>query len=222
MSFEVDFDYFAMHFWPHIKKRYYTDKNISAHMIWTEIYSTIKGGATSHFYPGGYLPEKIYIEKCQNMFLTNDQKKEIYESFCQYERWKAKMMAYDLIDVVNYINIQLRWSGYYGPSIHYLMIDEVQDLPHCILYLLSRVAEQGVFFSGDTAQTIAKGVGFRFGDLRSMFDRKHFNSELKLEKPSVLQLTVNFRSHNNILQLANSVVSVIEVLFPKTIDRLKK
>jgi hypothetical protein len=35
-------------------------------------------------------------------------------------------------------------------------------------------------------------------------------------------LTVNFRSHNNILQLANSVVSALEILFPKTIDRLKK
>lgn len=90
------------------------------------------------------------------------------------------MMAYDLIDVVNYINTQFRWSGYYGPSIHYLMIDEVQDLPHSIIYLLSRVAEQGVFFSGDTAQTIAKGVGFRFGDLKTMFDKKHFSNELKL------------------------------------------
>jgi hypothetical protein len=37
-----------------------------------------------------------------------------------------------------------------------------------------------------------------------------------------MQLTVNFRSHNNILQLANSIVSIIEVLFPKTLDRLKK
>lgn len=37
-----------------------------------------------------------------------------------------------------------------------------------------------------------------------------------------MQLTVNFRSHNNILQLANSVISIIEILFPATIDRLKK
>lgn len=178
-------------------------------MIWTEIFSTIKGSANSHLYPGGYLPEKVYLEKCQNVFLTNTQKLEIYEAFCQYERWKSKIFAYDLIDSVNYINSQLKWSGYYGPSIHYLMIDEVQDLPHAILYLLTRVAEQGVFFSGDTAQTIAKGVGFRFGDLRTMFNQQHFDSEIKLKKPSVLQLTVNFRSHNNILQLANSVVSIL-------------
>jgi hypothetical protein len=35
LSFEIDFDYFAVHFWPQIKKRYYTAKNISAHLIWT-------------------------------------------------------------------------------------------------------------------------------------------------------------------------------------------
>jgi hypothetical protein len=55
MAFEIDYDYFATHFWPLINKRYYTAKNISAHMIWTEIFSTIKGSANSHLYLGGYL-----------------------------------------------------------------------------------------------------------------------------------------------------------------------
>jgi len=92
------------------------------------------------------------------------------------------------------------------------MIDEVQDLPHAIIYLLSKTALYGVFYSGDTAQTIAKGVGFRFCDLKSlfepkMFDTKIFDSPLELKKPIVKHLTVNFRSHNNILQLANSIVS---------------
>ena len=55
-----------------------------------------------------------------------------------------------------------------------------------------------------------------------MFDQKHFDTEIKLQRPSVLQLTVNFRSHNNILQLANSIVSIIEVLYTKTIEKIKK
>lgn len=37
-----------------------------------------------------------------------------------------------------------------------------------------------------------------------------------------MQLSVNFRSHNAILQLSNSVVSIVEVFFPTTIDRLRK
>ncbi len=96
------------------------------------------------------------------------------------------------------------------------MIDEVQDLPHAIIYLLSKIARYGVFYSGDTAQTIAKGVGFRFSDLLSLY------SKVQLKAPIIKHLTVNFRSHNNILQLANSIVSSLEILFPKTIDRLKK
>lgn len=126
------------------------------------------------------------------------------------------------MDAVNYVLNYIRFRNYEGPEIHYLMIDEVQDLPHAILYLLSRTATYGVFYSGDTAQTIAKGVGFRFCDLRSLFNPQMFSHSLNLKPPIMKHLTVNFRSHNNILQLANSVVSCIEILFPKTIDRMKK
>jgi hypothetical protein len=63
-----------------------------------------------------------------------------------------------------------------------------------------------MFFSGDSAQTIAKGVEFKFSDIKRMFDK----------------LSINFRSHNAILQLSNSIVSIIEVLFPTSIDRLRK
>lgn len=115
------------------------------------------------------------------------------------------------MDSVNYILNYIRFKGYNGPDIHYVMIDEVQDLPHSIIYLLSKIAKYGVFYSGDTAQTIAKGIGFRFCDLKNLFDPKRFDQTLalQLQKPIVKQLTVNFRSHNNILQLANSVVSSI-------------
>ena len=40
--------------------------------------------------------------------------------------------------------------------------------------------------------------------------------------PKVLQLVRNFRSHAKILDLANSVVSLLELLFPRTIDKLIK
>ena len=42
------------------------------------------------------------------------------------------------------------------------------------------------------------------------------------QPPKVLQLTKNFRSHCRILDCANSVVSLLELLFPKTIDKLLK
>jgi superfamily I DNA/RNA helicase len=46
------------------------------------------------------------------------------------------------------------------------MVDEVQDLTQNAISLFMMLAEKNVFFSGDTAQTIAKGVGFRFFDLK--------------------------------------------------------
>jgi superfamily I DNA/RNA helicase len=42
------------------------------------------------------------------------------------------------------------------------------------------------------------------------------------DAPKVLQLTTNFRSHNKILNLANSLIGAIELFFPMTIDKLKK
>jgi len=48
---------------------------------------------------------------------------------------------------------------------NYLFIDEVQDLTPATLYLLSNIFENGLFYFGDTAQSIAKGVSFKFGDI---------------------------------------------------------
>jgi hypothetical protein len=49
------------------------------------------------------------------------------------------------------------------------MVDEVQDLTPNVLRLFMTLVEKNIFFCGDTAQTIAKGVGFRFFDLRQIF-----------------------------------------------------
>ena len=76
--------------------------------------------------------------------------------------------------------------------------------------------------AGDTAQSISQGVGFKFSDLREVFDPKLYDSKFGVEKPHVKQLTTNFRSHTRILELANSVVNCIEMFFPNNIDKLKK
>jgi ATP-dependent exoDNAse (exonuclease V) beta subunit len=97
-----------------------------------------------------------------------------------------------------------------------MLVDEVQDLTPATIKLLLKITEQNVYFAGDTAQTIARGVGFRFCDLKGMLNMTDFDA------PKVLQLTVNFRSHNRILTLANSIITAIELFFPLTIDKLHK
>ncbi len=44
----------------------------------------------------------------------------------------------------------------------------MQDLPSAIIMLLLKTVTKGAFYSGDAAQTIAKGVGFRFSNLSNM------------------------------------------------------
>jgi hypothetical protein len=59
-------------------------------------------------------------------------------------------------------------------------------------------------------------VGARFLDLRHIF------ANVDYETPKIVQLTKNYRSHGRILDVANSVVDLIELFFPKTIDKLQK
>eukprot|EP00828_Plagiopyla_frontata_P017721 TRINITY_DN228_c0_g1_i7.p2 TRINITY_DN228_c0_g1~~TRINITY_DN228_c0_g1_i7.p2 ORF type:complete len:257 (+),score=59.42 TRINITY_DN228_c0_g1_i7:143-913(+) len=71
-------------------------------------------------------------------------------------------------------------------------------------------------------RSIAKGVGFRFCDLTSVFDRKYFEDYNTIQPPTLMHLSVNFRSHGRILDLANSIVTLLEIFFPQTIDKMKK
>lgn len=80
----------------------------------------------------------------------------------------------------------------------------------------------GFYFSGDTAQAIQKGVSFKFSNVQSMFHPTFQRFKLPFPMPTKHELTFNFRSQNNILSLANNVITILEKLFPKTIDNLKK
>lgn len=80
-----------------------------------------------------------------------------------------------------------------------------------------------IFYCGDTAQAITKGVSFRFEDLKFIFNKQYCKNALRLEEPEdIIYLTVNFRSHHFILQLANTIVSSLEELFPGSITKINK
>lgn len=73
------------------------------------------------------------------------------------------------MDLVNHILSDIEVYGYQGPMINYIFVDEVQDLPPATLYLISKIVSNGIFYCGDSAQTIAKGVNFKFSDISKMF-----------------------------------------------------
>jgi superfamily I DNA/RNA helicase len=92
---------------------------------------------------------------------------------------------------------------------HYLFLDEIQDLPPVVPYLISQLFTDGLYFSGDSAQSIQKGIAFKFSDLKFMFNKNFTLPPLNFEKPKEHTLTVNFRSHENILHLANLLIKIL-------------
>lgn len=216
LSFEVDFDYFEKRFWPIVKIK----GSLSASLVWAEISGRIKGAASSHSYARGHISKEIYLtQHKKTSLLSTSERESVWAVFQQYEKWKEMKSAYDFQDVVTHALKEVELAGYEGAPVHFMMVDEVQDLTHATLLLLGKVTEQNLFFSGDTAQTIAKGITFRFKDLGTLFASQE---GLAIQQPCIKQLLVNYRSHQKILTLANCVVRVIELLFPKTIDKLAR
>ena len=105
-----------------------------------------------------------------------DERIQIYTIFLKYEKWKSEMRAYDFNDVVNHVLRQIRQDFLReSQTVHFLMVDEVQDSTQNVISLLMSIADKNIFFSGDTAQTISKGIGFRFFDLKSVFSRANYD-----------------------------------------------
>lgn len=148
-------------------------------MIWTEICSEIKGRVDSYKFEDFGININGYMAgtgKKKGNFMEVEEKYEVYMIWIRYEQWKNEMRAYDLNDVVNHVLQQIRSDILKETCmIHFLMVDEVQDLTQNVISLLMNLAQKNIFFSGDTAQTIAKGVGFRFYDLKQVFSRNNYD-----------------------------------------------
>lgn len=100
-------------------------------------------------------------------------------------------------------------------------------------------AHRGVMFAGDTAQTIASGVNFKFSELRRLhYDKflphcrktdpildailqRHPGDDGKLV-PRVKFLTENFRSTQYIIELAAALVQLLYNFFPAGIDKVER
>ena len=152
----------------------------------------------------------------------------VYEMFKRYRKMSIDKNLFDEFDLL--CNVYKRLSN--NPIQPWLFdeiyIDETQDFTEAELFLLIRCCQDPnqLFFTGDTAQSIMRGVTFRFSDLRSLFfnARKALNCTKKstIEVPTqVHQLTYNYRSHKGILNLASSIVDLLGHFFPESFDRLE-
>lgn len=89
-----------------------------------------------------------------------------------------------------------------------------------ILILLCNDLQNGLFFAGDTAQSVANGVYFRFEEVNTIVwdlknhhpDRRLCDKQLHFEKP---KLRCNFRSHDGVLRVCDQIIKLLSKAFPK-------
>ena len=66
-------------------------------VVWTEIFSEIKGRYDSWKYPLGGIPDNLYVRvnRLKNHFLEWHERHQVYEIFLCYEKWKEQISSYD-------------------------------------------------------------------------------------------------------------------------------
>ena len=230
---KVDSTYFCEVLWQKVAKGICDSKKVSPLLVWIEIKSFIKGSFQALQTVNGFLSFNEYCNIGHKMapnFVGN--REMIYKLFEKYEIVKKQMQHRHFDDGDLVFNLFQRLSKLDDITwcIHQFYIDEVQDFTQAELTLLLHCCRwpNGLFLTGDTAQSIMRGVSFRFSDLRSVFYyiSKHVDrsrgQQVKLRVPQLHTLTQNFRSHSGILQLAASVIDLLMYFFSSSLDKLPR
>jgi superfamily I DNA/RNA helicase len=229
---EVNYERFSSSYWPHFNTQ--LTKMLDSSRVFTEIISHIKGGPQALEAGDGKLSGEDYVSQSESRASSlNRQKREIiYEVFQNYEKMKVENGDFDMADLVIDLHRRLRVESYEGDEIHFVYVDEVQDLTLSQIALFKYICknvEEGFVFSGDTAQTIARGIDFRFQDIRSLFYKKFLleskssGHDKRKEKgiiSDIFHLSQNFRTHDGVLKLSQSVIELLYHFFPQSIDKL--
>ncbi|KAK1439382.1 hypothetical protein QVD17_05199 [Tagetes erecta] len=228
---------------PNIRHLIYGNKTSTSRLSVLEQFMSFKGVTYERFYAAywphfnwwivigqkasnGILSRDDYVALCdRRTSIFNAQKREIiYSIFLQYENIKVENGNFDLADIVNDLHQRLEVEGYAGDMMDYVFVDEVQDLSMRQIMLFKYVCtnvHEGFAFSGDTAQAIAKGIGFRFEDIRCLFYKKFLSGSKKGTISTIFQLSENFRTHAGVLNMAQSVINLLCHFFPLFVDELR-
>lgn len=152
--------------------------------------SNISTGEAKHFISN----HKMEIEK-----LYDDEKLDIYNLY-QEELIKNNLMDFD--DLIK--NVHTLFSENekvlkkYQNIFKYVLVDEFQDTDKLQYEIIKLINSKNTFVVGDPDQSIYSFRGARYDNNKLFIDE--FNAE-------VIQLDLNYRSTNNILKLANKLIS---------------
>ncbi|XP_038623591.1 TPR and ankyrin repeat-containing protein 1 [Tachyglossus aculeatus] len=223
----VTYEVFAQEMWPKMVRGKHP---FNPALVWKEIKSFLKGSFEALNCPRGRLTEEEYkkLGKKRSPNFKEDRG-EVYNLFLLYQQIRSQKGYFDEEDVLYNLSCRLARLPELPWSIHELYGDEIQDFTQAELALLMRCINDpnAMFLTGDTAQSIMKGVAFRFSDLRSLFHYASKNcvdkKQCAVRKPKrIYQLYQNYRSHSGILNLASGVVDLLQYYFPESFDRLPR
>lgn len=221
---EVTALYFKEMIWPKIAHQ--CEQVVDPMLVWLEIQSFIKGSKLS-ITKGSPLNLAEY-QAIGNKVAPNfsGHRELIYKLYKNYQRYKQNLRhicyMFDECDLIMDLHQRLKEVKDVRWSIHSVYIDEVQDFTQAELAVFIHCSRDpnSMFFTGDTAQSIMRGIAFRFQDLRTCFYM--LNSKIPSvgvpQKPLIL--TINYRSHSGILKLAGSIIDLIKEFFRDSIDHL--
>ena len=219
---KITADFFINQMWKHIQVK--DAAKLDPELVWMEIKSFIKGST-----PSGELSLEEYVHlspKIAPNYPDPASRKNVYEIYTRYKRLRETMILkesdkkriYDECDLVFQLYHKLL-NGNYSDAWLFdgLYVDEVQDFTQCEVLLLIKSCKptSRLFLTGDTAQTVMRDVSFRFKDVKTSFFK-----EIMGRAPQIHELTINYRSHSGVLNLAKCVLKILEKNYPHAIDRV--
>ncbi|CAK0834474.1 unnamed protein product [Prorocentrum cordatum] len=193
-------------------------KTDSLFVVYKEFLTVIAGSLHAIRSSRGFLSSHEYVTGCDSDGVglpelrdsaVHEQaaRKRIYSAFEIYTKLKKQAGKYDRTDPVRHMMQRLRrWSSWLvkqgvDPRKHRnqelrmfsaIFLDEVQDLLP-IEILLCRIFCEHTncwVFAGDTAQTISKGVEFRFESIRRLFFEEFLHWKEWLDEPAPTKETL--------------------------------
>ncbi|GJE94233.1 hypothetical protein PsYK624_104010 [Phanerochaete sordida] len=197
-------------------------KGLEPLSIYAEFIGLIKGSEAAVRHPDGVLDRQTYCNLSHRAASFAGRRDDVYSLFEHYVKAKATAGQADDADRAQAVIHNLKQYGVPGQQVDFIYVDEVQDNLIADAYVLWRLCRHpdGIFWAGDTAQTISVGSTFRFKELKAFVWR--LENERLCSNCKEFQLTENFRSHDGILKCANTLVKLITKFWPYTIDALEE
>ncbi|KAH6917647.1 hypothetical protein BKA70DRAFT_1418375 [Coprinopsis sp. MPI-PUGE-AT-0042] len=220
---------FLADYWDHFPQD--LTRGLDPALVFSEIIGVIKGAEQSLLCKGRYLDKTTYLSLSDRTnYLFAPQRERIYELFVKYARLKRELGGFDAADRTHAILEVFNLVGVPGIRVEFLYVDEAQDNMLIDAMLLRSICKNplGLFWAGDTAQTISIGNSFRFQDLKAFLHRLEQRRAQQLldtacssaQQPASFALAVNYRSHGGIIAGAHSVVEMLTRFWPTSIDKM--